>query len=302
MSESTPRVSVGIPVFNGEDFLTETLDCYLAQTYTDFEIVIADNASTDRTLEICKAYAAKDQRVRVHRNETNMGASYNYNRVFELSSGEFFKWGAHDDLCGPEYLELCVELLDNEPDAIMCYPKTVAIDQNGDALPYEYEDRFDLRSSKPVVRFRQSWDLGILCQPVFGLIRTSVLSKTGLIGNYSSSDMVLLRELAMFGKCYEIPVYLAFKRLHPENSVAAYPSLEERTYWFDPKAKARLSERRRHFFEYLKAIGRADLGIIDKTQCLAELARYYTVSSRFGDLARDIKERSGGTAESSVQA
>ena len=96
-----PRVSVGIPVFNGERFLAETIESILAQTFKDFEIVISDNASTDRTEEICRSYAARDPRIRYNRNDTNRGAAWNHNRVFELARGEYFKWQSHDDFCAP---------------------------------------------------------------------------------------------------------------------------------------------------------------------------------------------------------
>ena len=112
MLNNKPRVSIGMPVFNGENYLAEALDSLLTQTFSDFELIISDNASTDKTEEICRAYAVRDQRIRYFRNQENLGASRNYNRVFELSSGEYFKWAAHDDLCAPEFLGRCVDVLD----------------------------------------------------------------------------------------------------------------------------------------------------------------------------------------------
>jgi glycosyltransferase involved in cell wall biosynthesis len=86
-----PRLSIGIPVFNGEEFLPELLDSLLAQTFSDFEIVICDNASSDRTAQICCEYASRDARIRYFRNDTNLGALPNYNRTFELSTAPLFK-------------------------------------------------------------------------------------------------------------------------------------------------------------------------------------------------------------------
>ena len=99
----TPRVSLGFPVYNGERYLAAALDSLLGQTFRDLEVVICDNASTDRTAELCAAYAARDARVRYHRNPTNLGAAPNFNRTFELSRGEYFKWAAHDDVCAPTF-------------------------------------------------------------------------------------------------------------------------------------------------------------------------------------------------------
>ena len=86
------RVSIGLPVYNGEKYLEQALISILSQTYTDFELIISDNASTDRTQAICREYAAKDPRIRYYCNEENLGAAPNHNRVFELASGEYFKW------------------------------------------------------------------------------------------------------------------------------------------------------------------------------------------------------------------
>ena len=101
MSVSSPRLSIGLPVFNGDDYLEAVIVSILAQTYTDFEFVISDNASTDRTEEICRTYAAKDTRIKYFRNPKNIGATQNWYRVFDLSSGEYFASAAHDDLYAP---------------------------------------------------------------------------------------------------------------------------------------------------------------------------------------------------------
>ena len=96
-----PRVTVGLPVRNGENFLAETLRCFLGQTFTDFEIVVSDNASTDGTADICREFAARDPRIRYLRQGANIGAAANYNAVAEAARGELFTWTAHDDLRTP---------------------------------------------------------------------------------------------------------------------------------------------------------------------------------------------------------
>ena len=101
MATDGPRVSIGLPVYNGDNYLAETLDSILAQTFTDFELIISDNGSTDRTEAICRRYAAQDHRVRYVRNPSNLGAARNYKRAFELARGEYFKWNGHDDPLAP---------------------------------------------------------------------------------------------------------------------------------------------------------------------------------------------------------
>ena len=99
-----PRVSIGLPVYNGANWLPETIDSILGQTYSNFELVISDNASTDTTQEVCEGYALRDARVRYERLPENLGAAFNYNRVFERSVAPYFKWAGHDDLLDPAYL------------------------------------------------------------------------------------------------------------------------------------------------------------------------------------------------------
>src|ERR1051326_2036095 len=112
MSNQKPRVSIGLPVYNGQQFLEEAINSLLAQTYSDFELIISDNASTDATEQICRAHAAADPRIRYYRNDKNRGPVWNLNRVFELARGELFKWAAHDDVCAPTLVERCVEVLE----------------------------------------------------------------------------------------------------------------------------------------------------------------------------------------------
>src|SRR4051812_29250250 len=98
MVDKTPLVSIGLPVYNGENYVADAINCVLSQTFSDWELIISDNASTDRTLDICREFARKDAKIRIYQYERNMGVSPNHNRVFELSRGAFFKWIAHDDL------------------------------------------------------------------------------------------------------------------------------------------------------------------------------------------------------------
>src|SRR5262249_1424957 len=134
-----PRLSIGIPVFNGQEFLPELLDSLLAQTFDDFEILICDNASSDGTQTICRDYERRDPRVHYMRNERNVGAVANYNRVFELSNAPLFKWAAHDDLYHVKYLEACLRLLDDDPDTVLAHTGTAFIDEASRLLPFEEE-------------------------------------------------------------------------------------------------------------------------------------------------------------------
>lgn len=283
MRSSLPYVSIGLPVCNGERFLTETLDSLLAQTFESFELIISDNASTDRTQEICKDYAVKDRRIRYYRNDQNLGAASNFNRVFELSTGKYFKWAAHDDLCAPEYLERCVEVLDRRPLVVVCHPKTIYIDENGEKYLYgnikDYDDYLDFRSSRPHERFHD-----YLFRPadrwnaIFGVMRASELKKTPLIGSYVLSDQVLLGELTLRGEIYRVPKPLFFRRDYLHLPTAMMKTRSDKVYavWFDPanREKLVLPKKLRAFFEYLRAIRRVRLNWYEQTWCYLYMMKW----------------------------
>jgi len=269
-----PLISMGLPVFNGERFLREALDSVLAQTYSNFELIISDNASTDRTQEICQAYAARDRRVRYHRSPENFGLAWNFNRVFELSTAPYFKWVAHDDVCAPEYVERCVGVLDRMSSVVLCYARAVLIDEHGAHL----EDCIDgchLSSPRPSERFRDLFSNLRLSNPVFGVIRASAL-RPAPFGSYVASDVVLLGELALRGGFYEVPERLFFRRDHPQKANRAYPSIDELATLYDPRNLGKLHlVHWRLFFEHLASIGRVPMSLLEKLCCYLCMAKLF---------------------------
>lgn len=207
-------MSIGLPVYNGERFLTEALDSLLTQTYSDFELIISDNASTDRTEEICRAYAAKDQRVRYFRNTTNIGVNGNFNRAFALSKGNYFKWASADDICRPEHLARCIDVLDHEAMVVLAQSKTRFIDENGTPLDVK-DPGWDLQFETAAERLRYVIRAGHCVNPHYGVIRTDALAKTRLMPSYPGGDYRLLAELSLQGKFFELPEYLFLRRVHP---------------------------------------------------------------------------------------
>lgn len=164
MSSHGARVSIGLPVYNGEKFLEEALDSIMAQTYADFELIISDNASTDKTPAICRDYSDRDRRVRYYRNHKNFGLAWNQNNVIRLAGGEYYMMVHHDDIRAPDYLERTVCVLDSSPSAILCYSKTRDIDERGKSLPRE-EVSLNVDSTEAHKRFRDLSRLDHLCEP-----------------------------------------------------------------------------------------------------------------------------------------
>lgn len=211
MFDNRPLVSIGLPTYNGERFIREALDSLLAQTYERIEIIISDNASTDRTAEICREYCERYSHIRYFRNETNIGVARNFNRVFEFSSGHYFMWASDHDLWHPTLIERCVALLEQDANVILAYPYTQLI--NFDGQPVQVmPDRIDTRGMTTLERYRYIiWHLGI-CNMVYGLFRRSSLSKTGLFRNTFSPDMILLAELSFYGAFAQLPEVLFYRR------------------------------------------------------------------------------------------
>lgn len=286
LAHKDPRVSIGVAVYNGERFLPQTLDSLLAQTYRGFELIICDNCSADRTEQICRSYAERDARVRYHRNSTNIGAPRNFNLAFSLSRGEYFKWAGADDLCAPEMIERCVALLDQRPEAVLAYPKTRLVDENGAALS-DYDDRLDLQFEAPHKRLSHLlWNIR-MCNAVFGLIRSNALRGTTLYGSYSNSDLAFLAELVLYGRFVEIREFLFYRRVH-ELSVNKYSSAHARMVMFDPSKVGRLVfPNWKLFLAHFSAIRRAPLSWSEKFRCYTKM--HIWLRRRGTDLAKDLK-------------
>ncbi|NND43684.1 MAG: glycosyltransferase family 2 protein, partial [Xanthomonadales bacterium] len=182
-----PRLSIGLPVFNGENYLASALDSLLGQSFGDFELIVCDNASTDRTAEICRVFAANDARIRYHRHDENIGAAANYNSTLERARGTYFKWAAHDDLCRAQFLEKCIEVLDRQADVVLCHSRSEGIDERGEVKGYYGEERaFD--TARPARRFWDAISTPHVCISVFGVMRRDVLLKTVRHGDWVGAD------------------------------------------------------------------------------------------------------------------
>lgn len=307
MSSSNPRVSIGLPVYNGANYIRAAVRSILEQDYPDFELIISDNASTDETEAICRELVAEDPRVRYHRNEKNLGAARNYNIVFELARGEYFKWQAHDDECDPAMIRECVAALDQAPARVaMVYPLAVLINEHGEVLRGPL-DRIESRDSRPYYRLsRLFWELN-MCDPVFGLIRTSYLKQTQLIGAYFGADYVLLGELAMLGEIWEIDRPLFRLRAHPKRSMKANANARTRASWYDPKAGVKLfvlPSWERMMWEMVKsAWSFPALSLVERVKCVvAVLATHYwrTFRNWGGRIKERVKNSLGPASDRSV--
>lgn len=278
-----PRLTIGLPVHNGERFLAEALDGLLAQTFRDFELIIADNASTDRTAEICHRYAARDERIRHLRQDRNVGAAENHNVLVRMARGELFKWASHDDLYDPELVRRCVEVLDRHPEAVLVSCRSAVVDEHGAVTDPAPDLPVGSDSPRAPERFR-----GLLYaaggDDDYGVIRTEVLRRTPLTGSYYHADRTLVAELALHGPFLRVPETLYHRRDLPGRA-SRQPSVRAWCTTHDP----RRANRWRHpvvrllgeyVWGFAAAIRRAPLDAADRRACYAELARYLVDRTR----------------------
>lgn len=285
MYKPQAKLSIGLPVYNGEKFIKQSLDSLLNQTFSDFELIISDNASTDNTEEICRNYAAQDHRIRYYRNPTNIGCACNFNRVFELSNSEYFKWAAYDDLHAPDFLSKCIQVLEENPHYILCHSHTYLIDEQGNFFQ-KYDIKLNTNSEKPHIRFEELLTKH-LCYQMYGVIRKSALKKIPPMGGYGNADGILLLRLGTVGQFYEIPEYLFFARIHPQQSLSMFfpsylsftqkdpqysldmlPDFYEYSIWFDSGNKGKLLfPHWRILKEYLLSVSQSSLNLYEQILC-----------------------------------
>jgi glycosyltransferase involved in cell wall biosynthesis len=286
---SAPRVSIGLPVRNGERYLAAALDALRAQTFADFELIISDNASTDATAAIATAAAERDRRVRYSRNAVNIGGAPNFRRVFQLATGEYFLWAAHDDLHAPTFLERCVDVLDRNPGVAVCYTRACVIDADGAVLRRESTPLPRIGSAHPHERFGDLVRFEYDCREVLGLIRRSTLAATPLIASFIASDLALRAELGLRGGFHEVPEYLFYSRDHADRATRAQPQFHQRAEWFDPAlAGRRVLPYWRVFVEYGRSIGRVPLDRRERLRCYWELTGWLRVPRNLKRLAADV--------------
>jgi glycosyltransferase involved in cell wall biosynthesis len=292
---STPLVSVGLFVYNGQRFLEEALHSILNQTFTDFELIISDNASTDRTGEIAQAYAKRDDRIRYYRNEKNIGAGWNARRVYEVATGKYFKWATADDLLEPDLLRRCVEILESDPGCVVAYASTKEVDENGTFIK-NYVTPMRTDSTDPVARFREMLLIYHMCYQIYGVMRMSALRQIPPQGIYVNGDGVLLARMSLLGRFYEISEHLFVSRRHRAQSMAAlpvrlkqprrlrltnrYPTLPSPEWWDPAKTRALTFPEFRQLLEYFLSIYPAPLGAGQKLRCYSMLLPWIKIHFR----------------------
>lgn len=281
MKSSSPLISVGLPVYNGENFVIEAIKCVLSQTLSDWELIISDNTSTDRTVSICREFAERDGRIRVYRNDRNLGVLPNFNRVVELSHGRYFKWISHDDVFGAEFIACCIQALEEDPKAVLAFPRVVYIDKDG--RPLRRQEASDLSIIGQTADSRVSQLMTLETQNTdifwsqFGVIRRKTLQDSRLMGLYNGSDQVLLLKLALRGNLRQVQKELFFRREHPAASTmrAGWTAKERAAFGYSDDARTMVFPYCRLLKEHLSAIQNSSIPFREKTRCAFAVLRRF---------------------------
>ena len=284
-----PRVSIGLPVYNGENYLAEAIQSVLNQTYSDLELIISDNASEDRTEQICRDFAVTDNRVRYFRNPSNLGAAPNYNIAWDHAQGEYFKWLAHDDRLLPQYVESTVQALDNNPDAVLCNTTTEYIGEDGEHLGLYRSPLADASSNDSSVRLAAMILTSHTCIDFFGMVRRQAMKRSILHQAYSGADKAFLAQMALRGRMLQIEPPLVQMREHPHRYTRMTKTARMKLAWHD----SRLAGKRdipvlTLFRAYKTLVNEEALSDSERKACRKVLRHFWIRGWNSGRLVADI--------------
>ncbi len=282
---ASPRVTVALPIYNAANYLRPTIDSILAQTDPDWELILADNASTDETLAICEEYARSDSRIRILTSDVNNGSAWNHNRCVAEARGQYFRWAGYDDPIAPDFNERCIEKMETDESIAIVVPGMNEIDSNGDFLGHR-EALTAVDAETPHERFRQVI-YGYTGEALLGLIRLDILRSTRLEGLYAFNDYILVVELALRGKIVPIPETLLDRRIHAEAINQMHATNRSRAVAHNPKLAGKiLFPHWREGRELWRTTGLAKLSFSERWRSRVSMLRW--LKRRFRDLAHDL--------------
>jgi len=214
-----PTVSVGMPVYNGERFIREALESALQQTFSDFELIIADNDSSDMTQDICREYMERDSRIKYIRHEKNYGGYWNFCFVARQATGQFFTWLSHDDVLEPQFLERTVQYMSENPRTVIAAVDFAIIDENGIELRCDKleETRDSLAwEIRQIPFFEFAYPNVHLC--FYGMMQTklckSIMARAKVPKMLTGCEYPILARFAAAGEITALPIVLRKYRSH----------------------------------------------------------------------------------------
>lgn len=220
-TQSTPTISIGMPIHNGEATLERAIDGILRQSFSNFELLISDNNSNDRTQELCLEYAQRDKRVRYFRQPYNIGPPANFKFVLNIAKGNYFMWAACDDFHSFDFLEKNIEFLDLNSDYVASTSPNCFEGEESSITKFITFSMEGEKFSRFILFFQNCWSShGIF----YAVVRTDILRKCSIVGNsFIAVDWAVDLYLASKGKISRINEgLLVFGKLGHSSKVNPY--------------------------------------------------------------------------------
>lgn len=217
MSTRSPSITIGVPAYNASKFLAACLDSLLAQDHGDFILLIADNASSDGTDEICRRYAALDRRVRHHRHSRNIGMYGNMNFLLRSATTPYVKLANADDFWAPTMVSDALRVLEADPEVELAYPMMTLVNEAGVPIQ-DYEHRLHVMDPDPAVRFKRVLsEIGLVSQ-LMGVMRTATVRRMRPLRNIPGEDIPFVAEISLYGRIFQTSRHDYLRRMHRDSS------------------------------------------------------------------------------------
>lgn len=291
---TSPRLSIGVPVYNGADYIAEAIRSHLEQDFADFELVVSDNCSDDGTADIVNEFANADSRVTYSRNDENVGGPANFNRLFRVTTGELFTWAAADDRIEPGYLSKVIAMMDADPDVVIGHSDALLIDPKSEPMlemdqgflggdgymeaikltPPTGDDRF--HSPHPHQRIDAVINNNHRNFYIFGIMRRDVMMQTRLHGAFYGGDRTLLVEMAMRGTFRKVQEPLFGSRSHGSNASRSGMDFEQ----LKQHGAKDLSFASQVMKGYVNGVRSAGVSKSDELKCLGIIAKKFKQPTR----------------------
>ena len=264
-----PLVTIGMPTFNGAQFLAQSLDSLLNQDYPNIELVISDNCSTDETESIARSYAAAHPQIRYERSPVNRGSAANFTRVLELATGPYFVFAADHDLWHPSFLSLCVARLEANPGSVLAHPRTTLTDMDGRPLGL-MDDQIGLGDRSALARYKRLiWDLEA-GNMVYGVGRLDAFRRAGGFADVFGPDLLMLARLVLQGPVENLEEPLYFRR---QNRAQETSEQERLRILVDLNPQAAPERKPAPYAELMRGLRDAHLRVVMHTKLLSPVER-----------------------------
>lgn len=271
-----------MPIYNGEPYLVDAVESILGQTFTDFELILCDNSSTDATQEWCRKWERQDSRVKYHRNRRNVGLAANFGLAADLCSAPLIKWAASDDILDPTCLADCVELLDARPDVVLAVPGGRLIGPDGAALPPAADVLRPIEWPDDVVeRVKTYLDMLTSVEAIavmlylYGIFRADATPFRLTLPAYPMSDREILLRALLAGKFAETNSPSLSIRIHDASAGSGIFGDPAKIFRSmspnEPQPRLLTWWQHKHYRRLLNVIERADLPAVRRR----ELQAYY---------------------------